>query len=80
MVKKEAISIRNGVRKPSRGSVNRRIWEICDMVAQSKTSKMRKYVLIWCRLENINLRTASVEHCMWRKYNGLTQQLKGVKL
>ncbi len=63
--------IKNGVRKPREGSVNRRVWDISDEEFASSSPHLRKSVLARCKAEGINLRTASVEHCVWRRYAGL---------
>jgi hypothetical protein len=66
--------IKNGVRKPRIGSVNRRVWDISDEVYKTKEPKLRKVVLMKCADEGIGLSTASVEHCVWRRYTGLVNK------
>ena len=68
--------IKNGVRRPRVGSVNRRVWDISDEVYSTGTKKLRRYVLILCSDEGINRNTASVEHCVWRRYTGLVGKAK----
>jgi hypothetical protein len=63
--------IKNGVRKPREGSVNRRVWDISDEEFAGGKPLLRRSVLERCGAEGINLRTASVEHCVWRRYTGL---------
>lgn len=67
----KSTEIQNGVRKPKIGTINRRVWDISDEVYKSGEKKLRKLVLILCDAEGISLRTASVEHCVWRRYMGL---------
>lgn len=62
---------RNGVKRPREGSINRRVWDISDEEYAAGAELLRKAVLERCKAEGINPRTASVEHCVWRRYTGL---------
>jgi hypothetical protein len=73
------IEIQNGVRRPKLGSVNRLVWDISDEVYRTGEKKLRRTVLIECADAGINLATASVEHCVWRRYTGLVKRNKGSK-
>lgn len=64
---------RNGVPRPNPGTVNRQIWDISDQLYSQKIPKLRKAVLERCNEQGINLNTASVEHCIWRRFNGLVK-------
>jgi len=66
--------IKNGVKRPGVGTTNRRVWDISDEVYKMKEPKLRKVVLMRCADEGISLRTASVEHCVWRRYTGLVNK------
>lgn len=63
--------VRNKTTRPSSSTVNRRVWDISDTLYASGEKKLRKAVLAQCAEEGVNLRTASTEHNMWRKYMGL---------
>jgi hypothetical protein len=63
--------IRNRTVRPGLGSINRRVWDISDLYYLLGEKKLRKAVLAHCREEGISVRTASTEHCMWRRYMGL---------
>jgi hypothetical protein len=71
--------IENGVRRPHPGCINRRVWDISDEVFEEGVKKLRAVVLSRCSDEGINLKTASTEHCMWRKYRGLTKPKKEIQ-
>lgn len=66
--------IRNGVKRPGIGTVNRRVWDISDEVYKTKEPKLRRVVLMRCKAEGISPSTASVEHCVWRRYTGLVNK------
>lgn len=66
--------IKNGVKRPGIGTTNRRVWDISDEVYKTGEKKLRRVVLMRCRQEGIGLSTASVEHCVWRRYTGLVNK------
>ena len=69
---------KNGVKVPKLGSVNRRVWDISWQVPETKTTKLRQEVLKRCAAEGIKISTASVEHCVWRRFVGLVNHSKKV--
>jgi len=70
--------VKNGTVRPREGSVNRKVWDISDGLYEEGSPKLRKAVLDKCKEEGIKPSTASVEHCMWRRYTGLVkQQIEG---
>ncbi len=78
MVAKRIEDIANGVPRPREGTINRRVWDISDEVHASVPDRLRAEVLLRCKAEKINVGTASVEHCMWRKYRGLVKHNRKV--
>jgi hypothetical protein len=79
MTTRKIPDIKNGVQRPRVNSINRRVWDISDEVYKTGEPKLRRQVLILCAEEGISLRTASVEHCVWRRYTGLVGKKKGLK-
>lgn len=73
-----ASNFKNGVKVPKVGSVNRRVWDISWEVYRTGTPKLRRDVLKRCSDEGIKVSTASVEHCVWRRFVGLVNQSKKV--
>lgn len=70
---KQARDIRNSVSRPRMGSIKYRIWEISNECYQAGVMRLRAEVLKRCIAEGIHQRTASAEHCVWRKYMGLVR-------
>jgi len=71
MVKKRVRDVRNGVSRPQLGSVNRQVWDLSDRFYTAGEKQLRMTVLKAAKEMGIRWSTASVEHCMWRKYMGL---------
>lgn len=68
---KQAKIMRNRVIRPKLGSIKHKVWEISDSCYQAGVRRLRAEVLRQCVKEGIQQRTASAEHCAWRRFIGL---------
>lgn len=62
---------RNRVVPPKEGTVRFQIWQISNDCYAMGARKLRAAVLAKCQEVGIHKRTASAEHCIWRRYVGL---------
>ena len=66
-------SARSDIRKPTRGTKTRRVWEIADEItASTQRPARREDVIRVARKEGLNPNTASTQYSRWARFNGLS--------
>lgn len=64
---------RNGVKRPSAGTVCARVWLFAELLTQHMGTGMTLALLVSTATENgINEATARTQYARWRKFNGIT--------
>jgi len=74
MSRRKITDIKNGIARPEAGTIYRAVFDISDTIYDAEPKYLRAEVLKECSKFGISVRSASVAHCLWRKYRGLTKR------